>query len=594
MSRWRTRASRAVLALLVAVVAAGCVSIPDSSSIQQGRPPGAQEFRPPLRNIPAGPLPNGSREAIVTGYLRAMLAYPPAPRVVREFMTSPAAVSWNPDAGVKVYENPSATDAGSSVLVKGDTSGTLDARGSWTSAGENNRAFQLSLKLSKQHGQWRISNPPPGILIELSTFENVYRPFSLYFFDRTRPAHVLVPDPVFLLNGDSTATLLVNDLLQGPTRDLSGGVSSAAPPATQVDPSVSITTSGTVQVPLTDHFLSLSSSDRQLFAVQLTWTLKQLAQYLPYDLSHIVISVDGNPYNVPGIGSSIPIDSFQYYDPAGLATNRSLFALSGGRLVTVTQSGPIAAPGPIGKVPFAARSAAVAPSPSGNLAALVTAKGNEVYVGATELNQAPGVGLWLSHGSDFLRPSWDIHQMLWVVDETSKGAVLHVVAAATAKVVVAPGISGKDVTAIAVSRDGVRLAAIVRDKGGSHLVISTIRRDPEHPRDVSLGDALTISNPDFPLAQLSGLAWTSPTSVVVLAQEEGGEERPYEISIDGSTVNPSAGFIPIQPVSIAAAPNSDTRTVIGASDGRLYEGTPTGQWSRFGGSAKYQQPFYPG
>jgi hypothetical protein len=80
----------------------------------------------------------------------------------------------------------------------------------------------------------------------------------------------------------------------------------------------------------------------------------------------------------------------------------------------------------------------------------------------------------------------------------------------------------------------------------------------------------------------------------VLAQDEGSEVRPYEVSIDGSQVVPSTGFLPIRPVSLAAGPNSDTPTVIGARDGHLYVGTSTGQWTKFGGGDEYYQPFYPG
>ena len=136
-----------------------------------------------------------------------------------------------------------------------------------------------------------------------------------------------------------------------------------------------------------------------------------------------------------------------------------------------------------------------------------------------------------------------------------------------AKVVVAPGLTGKDAVAFAVSRDGVRAAAIVRERDTTRLVISVIDRDAENPGDVSLGVPRIVRPAQFSLSSMTALAWASPTTLAVLGTDGRSDTQPYTIAIDGSSILAASGLLPPHPTTLAAGPNADAPIALGDRSG---------------------------
>ncbi len=146
-----------------------------------------------------------------------------------------------------------------------------------------------------------------------------------------------------------------------------------------------------------------------------------------------------------------------------------------------------------------------------------------------------------------------------------------------------------------MSRDGVRLAAVVGSGKDRELLIAVIDRDPTDNSDVSLRQARRVRTVDGSTAGISSAAWVSPTSIAALVDDAGGPPQPAEVRIDGAPVaSPFPGFVPIKPTALASAPNEDTPTAIGDAQGIIYEVTATAGWIPFGGSAAIRAPFYPG
>ncbi len=88
--------------------------------------------------------------------------------------------------------------------------------------------FQL---VKEPDGQWRISLPPPEVLLTSASFANDYQLRNLYFFDPTG-SH-LVPDPIYVplrAPGD-LMNVLVQDLIVPPKDWLYGGATKTALPA---------------------------------------------------------------------------------------------------------------------------------------------------------------------------------------------------------------------------------------------------------------------------------------------------------------------------------------------------------------------------
>ena len=625
MSGIRT-AGWAVVAVVTSVAAAGCVSIPDSSGVGQASGVGVADQPQPIVTVAQGPLPGSDPQSIVYGFFSAMQAYPRDIDVVREFLTPDAVGSWDPDVGVTVYTHSPTVSAphGRRVTVVTQTSGSLDARGSWTSSrpvssSASARPATISLrsaqrvdelKVEKVGGEWRIAKPPDGIFVSADYFIRYYRAFSLYFFDPS--LSILTPDPVYLSVGDTAATALVQGLLQGPTADLRGAVNTAAPAGTQLEVSVSLSGAGVAEVPLSSDVLTnLGSTERQLFAAQLAWTLRQVD-----GVRRIAISVDGTPLPIENIGSTFDAFGFAAYDPAGLAGERRLFALGPNGLVTVSKSAVVRVPGPIGRIDDGD---SVAVQTSGQLAAVVNDGGTSVMVGPIGSGTAVetgGVASWLTSQARLLRPSWDARQVLWLVDhprrlpaspsrqaarpalESDQRILVMTDANHGPYAVQANWLAGgRRIDAFSVSRDGVRFAAIVSyPNGARRLEISTIVRGSGGPGH----DSITLRRPEIihneaaPLVRLRDLAWVSPTSLAVLGAASDTAISTYAVAIDGSDIEAAGGFLRrgAVPTSIAAGPNVDAPIAIATEAGNIDVQAPDLGWSEIPGPL--WAPAYPG
>ncbi|MEJ7743322.1 MAG: LpqB family beta-propeller domain-containing protein [Nocardioidaceae bacterium] len=575
-----------VFCVLMAVssLLTSCVSIPESSDVSPGRGTSAPEGPELINNVPPGPSSGQSQLEVVQGFYAAMLAYPQTATIAREFLTPKAAASWSTE-GLHVYEDQELVQNAHSVSLLARSVGRVDSRGSWTSLQPAGVGLTTDLRLRRVEREWRIVNPQPGSYVSRQYFDRYYDPFSLYFMDPT--GTVLAPDPVYMLLGDTTATALVSGLLQGPTKRLAGVLSVSIPRETVVDVSVSTSAAGVAEVPLSEDFLQLSEENRQLFAAQLTWTLRQVPE-----IEQITLSVDGSEIEVPGVGQVFGVNEFAGFDPAGFAPRQTLFALGRSGLVEVTENatepvfGSQAPSKPLG-------SAAV--SVAGTFAALVPTRGSSVIVETLSGDAGgEGGGTWFSGGDDLLKPSWDVHDVLWLVDRTPQGAKLYTVTKDRVNTVRAPKLEGAAIESFAVSRDGLRLAAIVRAGNTSRLVIALINRNPLEPARVAVESPVEVTGPGFVLAKGSNLAWASPTSVVALTGTEEGMPEPVEIAIDGSTQSETGGFLPARPVTVAAGPNDDAPIAFGTANGRIYVRSPDLLWPLFGGPQKLRAPFYPG
>jgi len=580
-TRW---AAQSLVLALAAALCSACVSIPDSSPVREADDVNVEGPSQPISNVVPGPRPGDTPAAIVRGFIGAMLAYPQSTATAREFLAPAAELSWDPGEKVVVYDDLgdfNESDEGITVTI--EALGSLDSRGSWTTTPPSRQTETYRFRMENVEGEWRIANPPTGILIDDDFFARNYQQFALYFLDPTRT--VVTPDPVYLVRGDTAATALVADLLRGPTLDLTRAVSSAAPVGTEVDPAVSVSANGVAEVPMTPQILKLGQTDRDLFAAQLAWTLSQLPE-----ISAVTMTVDGAALPV-AVGDQFGVDDFGDFDPAGPGGDEQLFALSRQGLVSVGPNDATAVGGPIGAVPTG-RSVAV--DPLAALAAVVRDDGRSVVVGGIPSDSDVDPRTWIEGRTNLSKPSWDPHGVLWVVDRNGGGAQILAATAEGVRTVPAAGLTGKDVLAFVVSRDGVRAAAIVRAPNGrARLMLATIDRSAQQPGRVSLGRARPIVTAQVTLQTMTRLAWASPTVLAVLGRVTSGDVRPYEVAIDGSQIAESAVILPTMPLSLAAGPNADAPLVIGNAGGRLYLFSSE-RWQPIGGATRLKGPTYPG
>lgn len=579
-ARTRRSPARRLLVLLAALLVlgslAGCTMLPDHGPIHRRTSPQGQGQAEQVPYFdPPGPARGASQEEIVKGFVTAMQAIPLNPAAARSFLTDPARSAWQPSGGTIVYQfsRVEATDKG--VDLQLSEAHRLDSRGGWLPG--PTRTETLHLRLVKEKGQWRIDNPVDAMIVSTATFESQFAPFDLYFYDRA--GRVLVPDPVYIPRGEQTATNLVNGLLKGPDPRLAPVVRSAFPTQTALDLSVVVTDSGIAEVPLSKEMLALSPDEVGKAIIQLARTLRAVP-----GIHRVRISVDGSTVPMPDGRTSVSVKEGVEFAPTGLGASHELLAIRNHRVVTVegTTAQPIA--GALGKPGFALRSLAL--SRSGGEVAAVGADGATVLVAS----KAPDseVHRVFEGGHDLLRPVYDLYGRLWLVDRTDHGAVLHVLDGTHDQVVRFPGISGREVTAFAVSPDGSRLAVSLADAVSPRVAVASILRGSAgevlhglRPRSIPVSSYASEDD----LGPAVDVGWRSPTQVAVLTRPSDGLSRVVYTMADGSP----GGLLPIAPepfngTALALVVNADPEVplMLVDSDHRLEGIDAAGKWEPAG------------
>ena len=221
------------LLVLLALALSGCVGLP------AGRR-GPQTVRAATRRdgdtlvdfTPGGPKPGSAPVPLVDNFLRAMTATP------AEHLRGPAV----PDLGEQQllgararhrrlrrrHRSRRCRTAGSRCGSPTSWSSTTGAPGWATRPGAPARDY--TLKLVKEDGEWRISDPPePADHPAARTSTREYQQYFLYFFDKS--AQVLVPEPVYVPARAPGAHAAGRRAAQGPAAERWQGVETTFVPA---------------------------------------------------------------------------------------------------------------------------------------------------------------------------------------------------------------------------------------------------------------------------------------------------------------------------------------------------------------------------
>ncbi|HET6627752.1 MAG TPA: LpqB family beta-propeller domain-containing protein [Nocardioidaceae bacterium] len=568
-----------LLALLMALALSGCVSLPDTGQVQT-RARQAQESQSdaPFDYTPSGPRPGASPVEIVDGFLQAMTATPVTMQYAAMFLSDEARGNWEPESGTVVYGSESHGMTGRSVRVSLGETIRLDGRGEWLGNTSGGKDVAYDLELVRDKGQWRISNPPNQLIIPQAHFESRFQQYFLYFFDKS--AQVLVPEPVYLPRGETAPTVLVRGLLQGPDQDLLGAERTFLPPGTELEVSAPVQPDGTVVVPLSDEVLDLDGEDLEHALGQLGWTLGQVP-----GVERMRITVDGSPLDILDRGAEQDVRAWPEYDPSVNWASQELFGIRDGRVVNLVGDEERRIAGLFGSESYGLRSIAV-DLPAEQVAG-VSADGTTVLTAprSRDVGEVPtsaSAHVMYSGGTDVLKPAWDLYGQLWLVDRTSSGAVLSVVRKGNVETLSVPGITGEDITAFVVSRDGTRLVAAVNDKSSDRLVISRIMRtDQGAVRRLTRATDLPVGA--IQVDEIRDLAWRSPGSVALLAGPMPGLSQVIVVLIDGSSalgdVASNAELFRDEALHIVTSPVPGASLYVGTRNGQLFQLAANGRWT---------------
>lgn len=515
-------------ALLAAALLSACMGIPESGSVHEVPDPQARRQATAADIVVQPPRPGESARDIVDHFLDAMEASPLSTAVAREFLTPEAAAAWNPELGTIVYSAKSPPTGGSPVEVELSGAGHLDARGSWLGSLAEDRST-LRFPMTKVDGEWRIAEAPNALIVGDSWFAQRFQQVSVYFFDPR--GQVLVPEPVYLPTGDQLPTYLIRDLVLGPGRRLADVERSFVPPGTTARLSITVSAAGRADVALQGDSSQLTPRASELMLTQLAWTLKQVP-----DITSLAVTVGGQPVRPANGSPEILLDYGLLSDPTGSLAPIDVFGLRDGLLV----SGPLddlrPVDGPLGRAAYGLRSVAI--DPAGRQVAGVTTRGHSVVVSPLLQAEDTGAQEVASAAQDLLAPVWDLAGRLWLVDRRAEGALVTVWSGSQLRRVTVPGVSGKTVTAFAVSRDGSRFVAVVRGADGDEVRVARVPQLVG--TDLTTGPSVSLPWSAIPNRVLD-LGWASPTSLLVLYPLSSQFAELRLVSVDGSA---SSGLPP--------------------------------------------------
>ncbi len=572
-----THARTLLVAFVVAAAAlSGCATLPESGAVRRqaadrlDRPLDAPYFNPP------GPAKDGTPSAIVSGFLVAQQANPLTTSVARKFLSERAREAWKPNRGTIVYDAFTVRPTSTGATVRLADTRRLDARGGWRGATPGG-SETLEIALVSEGGQWRIDNPSNALLIPTSFFDRAFARFNLYFYDQT--GSTLLPDPVFIPRGEQTATNLVRGLLAGPGQTLDEISRSALPTRTALDLSVLVTESGVAEVPLSREVLQATPDELSRVVDQLAWTLRQVP-----GIQRVRITVDGASVPLPGGRIDAPVTSGSEFD-AGGSGDAELWGLRGGRVVDVTStttSSAATVDGTLGRQGYSMRSFAVSEAP--RRIAAVSGNGTTVFVAPAEGGSvSTAVSRPVVDATDVLRPSFDMFGDLWLIDRTVKGAQVLLVSGVAARRVQIPGVTGTDVAAFSIARDGSRLAVAYRGTPAPPVRVIDILRTDEGIVS-GAGSSRAFSPGVVDTARIVDIGWRDPATLAVLSRPTAETSEVGFIFSDGSPTTPTTLVEPSifrgAAEAMVVAPQAALPLHLITPDQRLYTLSGNGNWPR--------------
>ena len=523
-----TTSRRTVLGWLLAAVAllSGCVAVPTSGPVEriQGQEPACQN----CVNVDVDPpSPGDDPVQVVEGYLRATSNYQPNYSVAKQFLTRAAAQKWSPEAGVAIYTgSPSAN--GGSVILDGKLLGSLGPDRTYTA---RDSRLLVDFGVVREDGNWRINRPPPGLLVADYAFTSFYQPYNLYFIGS---GGSLVPDLIYLpnlRNQAGIASVLMKELLAGPSVWLKPAVTSAVPAHTELRVDSVTVANGIADVPLSESVLQLNDQQRTLLAAQVLYTLRQAS-----GVNGVLFTVNEQPFRVPGSdqNSVVTIDAIpREMEPIPSTAGDQLYALRGKGVQLVSNDGtstrPI--PGPMGAGRYAIDSLAV--SVANTDLAAVTDRRTTLRTAAISGGDAKTV---LTRATGLLRPQFSRFGELWAIGQSQGRQQLWVFAGNKRTRIDAAFFRGSTVTAFKLSPDGARMALVRRVGATYQLGLARISRSDKVSVDGWRAiDVTTSGGPN--LSRIADVGWLDATELIVLGGPVGEAGlSAYRLSQDASTI----------------------------------------------------------
>lgn len=531
--------------------------VPTSSSVHQGDASGSNQEDQFIRVIPQGPRKGMNAMQVVQGFLDASAAAEADHSVARDYLTPEAAARWTPDSGVQVFRGtPELTLVGTSVLFTAPLEGKIAENGNYAIA-QGEKTLSAKFSLVRQDGQWRIEQLPQGLELSTIDVQRAYRSLSAFYFNPQ--FNTLVPDArMIAVPGHGLATGLVKALLAGPNDWLAPAVRNAFALGVGLNFGNVPIENGIANVDLTADAGFATDETRRAMAQQIVWTLRQVPE-----VRAVAITSGGQVFALPSVPYPIPRDQWPQIDPSGLQPGASAVVASWtGVLQLNRQSSSRLAGNP--SVANSALTKVVSNMTAGMLA------GIDVLgrVWSTTVDSNPTwARLPITRAVQWL--DFDPSGGLWIWDEAGGLAVWD--APGPLKSIQIQGLpAGSTVIKAVPSRDGSRVALVVRAGRNTSLYLARIEQDVET-------NARTISEPiklARSVSSVTDVDWSGANSLALIGRSDTGVLQVFDLDLALGALVAQGG--PDGPDSIASAPGLPV--LISAKDGLIYQ-LDAGSWT---------------
>lgn len=478
----------AVLAGILVLALAACAGLPVSGPVKLGRSIAESDEGPAVVYNPDEPVDGMTPAQIVEGFLAAGTG-PRDEWAIAELFLSPDA-EWSPRESVTVYTPGPLTVTEPEegvVTVEITPEASVDATGVYTPL--DGAPEELQYTLAQIDGEWRITDAPDGVVLDRNRFAEVYRSYSLMFFDPTWS--YLVPDERWFTVEYAPVNIVEQLVDGGPAPWLTESVETAfTESAGLYAPSVPVR-SQVAEV-------SLRSGARNLTQTTLDRMQRQLESSLATaGISSVDMLVGGTVL----AATAVEVDSTR--------VEARPLVLSAGELGFL--AGTSIEPLPGLSEQFADLAATAIEVSSDRTSAAV-----QLSTGETIRVRSDGYWQTLDQRGGLISPTIDPDGFIYSVPEDDPTAVRVFGADGTPVDIAGAWPGATRVTAIEASRDGTRIAALVWEGALPTIVVAGIVREDGIPR--SFGEPKTLGT-------YTGvgvdLAWLDGSTLAVLSSADG-------------------------------------------------------------------------
>ncbi|MFG2894661.1 LpqB family beta-propeller domain-containing protein [Streptomyces sp. NPDC048248] len=609
-SRPSSRAGRKFALLgCAAALLAGCASMPDDGDVKAVEQSPRAEGDSQVRVYGVPPQDGAQPTNIVRSFLDATTSDEADFRTATQYLAKSAKRTWRPFQATNVLqERPKAEStvqpnredgAGYTVTLSGTQVATVDDNHAYT---PEEKPYRQTIHLIKEGNQWRIDRLPNGLVLGQSDFQRIYRSVNKYYFasyntEAGQPKagrNVLVADPVYLRQRIEPIKASVEALLAGPTNWLHQVTTSAFPTGTRLAArDLSLDDSNALRVKLSKQAVNTDTGQCKRMAAQLFFTVQDMTR--ASKISEVEI-LDNSGNSLCSLTQEQADRDFAPSRQAGHSASE-YFIDADHRVVamsdTATKPTPVQGPFGTGKTPL--RSVAISRGES--TAAGVSSDGRSLYVADMEDGIERGGSLLTSGASakdpqnGLTAPSWDGLGDLWIADRDTHGSRLLRMREGKGdpEAVAVPGLGKRQIKAIRVASDGIRIAMLVEDKGRTTLQLGRVERGGSADHPVLSVQELRPIAPQ--LEDVVAASWAGGSRLVVVGRESGGVQQMQFMETDGSASN--AQTLPgVNGVKAVAASEDENRPLIADATEGIVRLPPDANWKTV--AKEGTAPVYPG